>query len=472
MRGLVISSCQRTADGQAALAGTAATHAPAGLALLARHATALVRLVVVHYRWLLMMIPLYALVAHGASAWPLAAGLVAAVAAYNTIASVAERRWPDWAASRALYLRCVEIGLICIGLSLLYLGGDSLESHIYYDGFYAIFVALAGLSGRRKGVFYSAPLAALAVAVGQVMLAPEVPVIFSWAGIEYWVGVALYAGTFGLFFMAIGLLAHLASDFESQRALSKYGFGSGDSAVTSAKPEDPAARRQIVETVAHRERLATVGEVTAQVVHGLSSPLTGISTVTDYLLDAAGAAERDSLELIKSEAQRAAALVRELLFFTRRDTTDPVVSLNDVLNRAICLFALKDRDKGIEIATELSPEPIFVPGRPIQIEQIVLNLLDNARHAVDGRDDGQVIIRTRILGERVALEVSDNGSGIPPEIQNRIFEPFFTTKGPGLGTGLGLAIVDSIVRECGASILVRSRPGSGTTFTISFPLKR
>jgi signal transduction histidine kinase len=467
----MISSCQRTGDGQAALAGTAATHAPAGLAVLARHATALVRLVVAHYRWLLLMIPLYALVAHGASAWPLATGLVAAVAVYNTIASAAERRWPDWAASRALYLRCVEIGLICIGLSLLYLRGDSLENYFYYDGFYAIFVALAGVSAGRRGVFYSAPLAASAVAVGQVMLAPEVPVIFSWAGLEYWVGVVLYAGTFGLFFMAIGLLVHLACDFEAQRALSGYGFGNSDSAVRKAKPWEPATRIQIVEIVAHRERLATVGEVTAQVVHGLSSPLTGISTITDYLLDTAGEAERDSLELIKSEAQRAAALVRELLSFTRRDATDPVVSLADVLNRVISLFALKDRDKGIEIATELSPEPISIPGRPIQIEQILLNLLDNAHHAVDGRDDGQIVIRTRIQGDHAAIEVSDNGSGIPPEIQNRIFEPFFTTKQPGLGTGLGLAIVETMVRECGGSIQVRSRPGSGTTFTILFPLK-
>lgn len=464
-------SCQRTGNGQAALTCSAAARAPAGFTLPARRATALVRLVVAHYRWLLMMIPLYALVAYGASAWPLATGLVAAVVVYNTIASIAEHRWPDWAASRALYLRCVEIGLICIGLSLLYLQGDSLKNQFYYDGFYAIFVALAGMSAGRRGVFHSAPLAASAVAVGQLMLAPEVPVIFSWAGLEYWVGVVLYAGTFGLFFMAIGLLVHLACDFEAQRALSGYGFGNSDSAARRAKPWEPATRIQIAEIVAHRERLAAVGEVTSQIVHGLSSPLTGISTITDYLLDTAGAAERSSLELIKSEAQRAASLVRELLFFTRRDATDPVASLNDVLNRVICLFALKASDKGAEVATDLSPKPISVPGRPIQIEQIVLNLLDNARHAVDGRDDGQIMIRTLIQGDHVVLEVSDNGSGIPPEIQDRIFEPFFTTKQPGLGTGLGLAIVETMVRECGGSIQVRSRPGGGTTFTILFPLK-
>lgn len=464
------SSRQQRGNEQAALVRSTATHAPAGLALLAWHLTALAKLAVDHYRWLLLMIPLYALVAHGVSAWPLAVGLVAAVALYNMIASIAERRWSDWAASRALYLRCVEIGLICIGLSLLYLQGESLENQFYYDGFYAIFVALAGVSGGRKGVFYSAPLAALAVAVGQVMLAPEIPVILSWAGIEYWVSVFLYAGTFGLFFVAIGLLTYLASDFESQRVLSDYGFRNGNRGTSVAKSQDPADRRQIVETAAHRERLATVGEVTAQVVHGLSTPLTGICTIIDYLLDTPGEVQRDSLELIKSEAERASAYVRELLFFTHRDAPDPAVSLNEMLDRAVRLFALKNRDNRIEIVKELSPEPICIPGRPIQIQQIALNLLDNARHAVGGRDGGRIVIRTRIEGEQVALQVSDNGSGIPPEIQHRIFEPFFTTKEPGLGTGLGLAIVDSIVRECRGSITVRSTPGGGTTFTISLPL--
>ncbi|KPK80124.1 MAG: hypothetical protein AMS25_10005 [Gemmatimonas sp. SM23_52] len=466
----MISSRQQRGNGRAAVVPSAAACAPAGFVFLASYVTALAKLAIDHYRWLLLLIPLYALVAHGMSAWPLAAGLAAAVALYNMIASVAERRWSDWAASRALYLRCVEIGLVCIGLSLLYLQGESLENHFYYDGFYAIFVALAGVSGGRKGVFYSAPVAALAVAVGQVMLAPEIPVIFSWAGIEYWVSVVLYAGTFGLFFVAIGLLTYLASDFESQRVLSDYGFGNGNRAPSVAKLQDPADRRQIVETTAHRERLATVGEVTAQVVHGLSSPLTGISTIIDYLLDTPGQAQRDSLELIKSEVERASAYVRELLFFTRRDAIHPTVSLNEVLDRAVRLFALKDRDNRIEILKELSPDPIYIPGNPIQIEQIVLNLLDNAHHAVDGRDDGLIMIRTRVEADRVALEVSDNGSGIPAEIQNRIFEPFFTTKEPGLGTGLGLAIVESIVRDCGGSIAVRSRPGAGTTFIISLPL--
>jgi signal transduction histidine kinase len=445
----------------------------AGLALnpatLIGRSLAYARLAADHYRWLLLMIPAYAVLSFGSDGWPLAAGLAAIVIVYNMTFSMAKRRWSAWSESRALYLRCVEIGLVCIGLSLLHLRGGDLESHFYHDGFYAIFVALAAVSTGRKGVFWSASLATLAVAVGQIMLAPEVPVILTWAGIEYWIGVILYSGTFGLLFMAVGLLAYLATDFQALRVYERGAPTNGNQASDMAVLSDHTDGRRLVEIVSHRERLAAVGEVTAQIAHGLSSPLTGIVTIVDYLLEIFGETEKDSLELVRNEAERAAGMVRELLHFSRRDANNPVISLNDTVQRALRLCALGNQYNGIEVTAELSPEPTSVHGGPSLMEQVVLNLLENARHAIGQRNGGRITVRTRAEGERIALEVSDNGPGIPPEVQRRIFEPFFTTKDPDVGTGLGLAIVQNIVRECDGTVSVGSRPGAGTTFTLSFP---
>lgn len=417
------------------------------------------RTLIDNYRWALMAIPLYVFAAGGISGWPLALGLGAAVVGYNRMYSLAELSWPTWTKCHALYLRCIEIGFACIGLSLLYIHNGELTDYFYYDGFYALFVALAGVSFGRSGVFWSACVATLAVGVGQVMLAPDVPVIFTGAGLEYWAAAALYAATFGLFFLAIGLLAYLATSLRTQTAATRSFVGLG---------RDPSDRRRIMAIAAHQERLATMGEVTAQVIHELSSPLTSIMNVVEYLQKTLGDRERDSLLLIHRETERAASMVRELLDYTRRGAAEPVVSLNDVVQRAIDLCQFRYRSEPIEIVRELSPEGPRLVGGPNRLQQVVLNLLENAQHALADSEAGRITIRTRVDGDRITLEMSDNGSGIPADVRERIFEPFFTTKEPGVGTGLGLAIVARIVRDCGGVIEVFSN-GAGTTFRLTFP---
>ncbi len=282
----------------------------------------------------------------------------------------------------------------------------------------------------------------------------------------------LYSGVFGLFFVAIGLLAHLATDFESHQAASiavadarANGRRSGAEVVLA----DFTSPERIVEITAHRERLATVGEVTARVVHELSNPLTGITTLIDDLLESSTDGQRESLKLVGKQAERAVTMVRELLHFARRGNASDAAPVNDIVERAISFFTLSDRYSGVEIVRALSSEALLVPGGPSLLEQVVLNLLENARHALEGRDGARITIRTQSDGERVILEISDNGHGVPPELQGRIFEPFFTTKEAGVGTGLGLAIVEGIVSEVGGAISVRSRPGRGTTFRLEFP---
>jgi PAS domain S-box-containing protein len=258
-------------------------------------------------------------------------------------------------------------------------------------------------------------------------------------------------------------------EFSAEVTLSPYAAKNGEGAATVIVIRDLSDRKRIADIIAHRERLATVGEATARVVHNLRNTLTGITTLADSLLEATETWDRDSLELIQAEAQRAAAMLCELLDFSRRDSTRPLISLNEIVERAAQLSLLRDQSFDFKIVKAFCDEPALVLAGAGQLEQAVLNLLDNARHAVSGREAGRVTVSTWVDGNQVNLSVADNGCGIPEELLTRVFDPFFTTKDPGVGTGLGLAIVESTVREFGGAIAVSSEPGRGTTFIISFP---
>ena len=414
------------------------------------------RLLLDHYRWLLMALPPLVLLLKGAAAWPLAAALAMAAGSFMAARRIAERRWPDRAGHPSLYVRCSEIALIGLMLFLLYRDAGDIRGYYYIDGFYAIFVALAGISLGRRGAFWCASAAALAVAAGRLTVALDVPSML--AATEYWIAVLSYAATYGLIFLAIGLLTHLATALRSQH----------EATSAIAVMRSASDRRRIEEIAAHRERLATIGEVTAQVIHELSTPLTGILSVAEYLQGVMGEREQDSLRMIRGEADRAASMVRELLDYSRRSPEQPNVSLNAAVERALDLCDLRYRSSPVEITKELSPASPRLAGEPSRIEQIVLNLVENAKQAVEEHGSGRITVRTHVNGERVSLEVTDTGPGIPPDIKDHIFEPFFTTKEPGRGTGLGLAIVARLVRECGGEIEVRSNQDVGTTFLLQF----
>jgi len=372
---------------------------------------------------------------------------------YNGVISAAEEHWPDWARSRAIYLRCGEIAFVY--LALVWLPIQGLNSHFYLASIYALFVSLAAISTGREGVAWTASSAALAVAAYLVVVAYNDPLLVSLAGGAYWPAVVLYSISLWLIYLGIGLAPSTLRDAEV----------AGNLEEASAR----STNHRKHEVATHRERLATMGEITAQVLHGLSNPLTGITTIVDDLLVDCDEASRESLEHVKGEAERASALVRELLCFTRRDTVDPVVSVNEIADRAMNLFSLRARSDDIRIAYDLSSDSSAVRAGESRLEQVILNLLDNARHAVEGVPDGMIRVRTTVGETHVTLEVSDDGVGMSPEVQKRILEPFFTTKAPGVGTGLGLAIVAGIVRDHGGEIAVQSTLESGSTFTISLP---
>jgi CheY-like chemotaxis protein/two-component sensor histidine kinase len=175
---------------------------------------------------------------------------------------------------------------------------------------------------------------------------------------------------------------------------------------------------------------------------------------------------RADLEEIRHAAERASELTHQLLVFSRRETVRAVVlDLNDVVRDAERLLA-RTLGEQFDLVSELDPRECLVEADAAQLEQVVLNLVMNARDALQG--GGTIRIVTR-LGRQVLLAVSDGGEGMEPEVAARAFEPFFTTKPKGAGTGLGLATVYGTVTQAGGQAEIDSGPGRGTTVRVYLP---
>ena len=225
---------------------------------------------------------------------------------------------------------------------------------------------------------------------------------------------------------------------------------------------------------AHREKLAALGELVSGVAHELSNPLTSIVGYAQRLLVRHDDLQhREEIRRIFIEAERASAILRQMLLTARETSRDGSrISLNDVVQRTVELQRLVFAAHKIAIELDLDRNAPPVLGDAGQLQQVLTNLLANARQALEHQESGGVIrVRTAATEapSGVRLEVSDNGPGIPSHLVPRIFDPFFTTKPAGAGTGLGLSIVTAIVREHRGQVRVYNSPGGGATFTIDLP---
>jgi PAS domain S-box-containing protein len=247
---------------------------------------------------------------------------------------------------------------------------------------------------------------------------------------------------------------------------------------------DTTERRNLESQLQHAQRLDAVGQLAGGIAHDFNNVLTAISGNADLLLEqlAPSDSRREDVEEIRSATLRAAALTRQLLAFSRRQVLQPqVLDLAKVLDK---MERMLQRLIGehIELVCELGAGQGDVEVDPSQIEQVLLNLIVNARDAIAGT--GKITIATSnvtidaayarshpsaISGEFVMLSVSDTGRGMTAEVRQRLFEPFFTTKEVGQGTGLGLATVYGIVKQSGGFIQVASEPGQGSTFRVYMP---
>jgi signal transduction histidine kinase len=233
--------------------------------------------------------------------------------------------------------------------------------------------------------------------------------------------------------------------------------------------EQMAEQRRLEQQLVHAQKLEAVGRLAGGVAHDFNNLLTaidGYSALAHQGL-APGHPVRGDIEEVRRAAQRAAELTRQLLAFSRRQVLAPqVVDLNTVVADAERLLRSLTGES-VALETVLAPRPALVRADPGQLEQVITNLVVNARDAMP--DGGTVTIATSARGGCVRLSVSDTGAGMSDAIRGRIFEPFFTTKEVGKGTGLGLAMVHGILAQSNGEIAVTSAPGQGTTFTIELP---
>jgi PAS domain S-box-containing protein len=237
--------------------------------------------------------------------------------------------------------------------------------------------------------------------------------------------------------------------------------------------EDITARVQLEEQLQISEKMASIGLLAAGVAHEVNTPLTGISSFTQMLLDGADPEDPKTrlLEKIERQTFRAAKIVNGLLNLSRpahaATSERAPVDVNVVIGEVLALLEHQFAQHSIKVRRELAEEPLMVLGMEHKLQQVFLNLFLNARDAMP--KGGWLSVSTRQEDGRLLAEVSDTGSGIPNEYLSRIYDPFFTTKTLGQGTGLGLSITYGIVREHEGAIDCESSVGQGTTFILSFP---
>ncbi len=248
---------------------------------------------------------------------------------------------------------------------------------------------------------------------------------------------------------------------------------SGAAAGWVERYRDAGAELELPAKLLQTDKLAAMGQLVAGIAHELSNPLTAVLGYAHLLLDrpldpkALADAHR-----ICEETERASRIVRSLLMLAREAKLERIpVQLNEVIERTLWLCNWDLQRAGIRMELNLDPALPLTLANPVQLQQIVLNLLVNAQQAIaETSSSGQITLRTRHGADQVFLQVQDSGPGVPAELQSRIFEPFFTTKPMGVGTGLGLSIIAGILRQHGGDIQVSSVPGSGATFTITLPI--
>jgi len=238
--------------------------------------------------------------------------------------------------------------------------------------------------------------------------------------------------------------------------------------------EDVTDQQAMEAQLIQSEKLAAVGQLVSGVAHELNNPLTSIAGLAEFLLEQQelGPKDRDHLQVIHEQAERAGRIVRNLLTFARKGPGERArVNLNDVVQRTLLLMSYDLKLKDIRTEKNLGSGMPDVVGDRHALQQVVLNLVTNAAHALAGNEAGRprTIRISTWFDERVRLRVADTGPGIPEEVLPHLFTPFFTTKEPGHGTGLGLSITYSIVEAHGGQITVQQPAEGGAAFLVELP---
>lgn len=274
------------------------------------------------------------------------------------------------------------------------------------------------------------------------------------------------------------------------------GFVATLSDITERKRTEEAMRAAELELAEQRvlsvrsDRLRSLGEMTTGMAHELNQPLMGIRGLAEHLLigidrgwEMSQIKLRDKLKLIIEQSDRMTHIIEHIRMFAREAGKPELysVQVNDVVKSSIDLLGTQFRNRGLDLKCELSDHLPVIKANPFSLEEVILNLMTNARDAVEekkekepGCSPGRIVIKTILNSDkasnRVLIQLQDQGMGIPQEIIPKIFDPFFTTKVSDKGTGLGLPISKSIVEELGGSIEIVSQFGNGTTVNVFLPI--
>jgi PAS domain S-box-containing protein len=233
-----------------------------------------------------------------------------------------------------------------------------------------------------------------------------------------------------------------------------------------AYARDVTDRTRLRAQLAHADRLASLGTMAAGVAHEINNPLAFIGLAAEALARRVGPEGLAMVAELRTGVDRIAAIVRDLRLFGRDEDEAPgPMDLLDAVEAAERLVQHEVRPRGV-LVKELAELPAVV-GVPRRVEQVFVNLLLNAAHALGDRVDGRIVVGARVTADRVIVSVEDNGAGIPAEILDSIFEPFFTTRSGVGGTGLGLSICRDIITRTGGDLSATSVVGQGTTMVVT-----
>ncbi len=238
-------------------------------------------------------------------------------------------------------------------------------------------------------------------------------------------------------------------------------------------------RKSIEDRMINMEKLASIGTLAAGVAHEINNPMTVILGFTEHLL---GQTEEqpeihETLQVIEEEGLRCKKIVENLLTFARvPERTETRTDINQILGKTLAVVKNTLLTRKIHLESHFSPDLPTAAGDPQELQQVFINLINNARDAMKGGGVLKVVTKPAPDGKRVAIEFSDTGNGIPREAQPKIFDPFFTTKKTGEGTGLGLSMSYGIITKFGGNIIFTTYPAAeypekhGTTFTVYLPI--
>lgn len=237
--------------------------------------------------------------------------------------------------------------------------------------------------------------------------------------------------------------------------------------------DDRTEERRLQDQLVQSEKMSAVGQLIAGIAHDLNNPLASVVGFADFLseLPDVPAHLREPLSVIREEAERASGIVKNLLGFARKQERQRrAVAIDGLLEATFVLLRNQLLAHRVDARVEIEPDIPPVDIDPNQIQQVFVNLINNAQQAIasTGRP-GVVTVAARRTAEGVAVEVRDDGPGMSAELASRVFDPFFTTKAEGEGTGLGLSISVGIVKEHGGRITLSTEEGRGATFTVHLP---